>query len=99
MLELGPEAARIHAERGERYAGKLERLFTVGPLGREIARGACRAGLPEGAVRTFDDAASAAAAVPGLVEPQDAVLVKASRGIKLEVVVDALLARFGEGRP
>jgi UDP-N-acetylmuramoyl-tripeptide--D-alanyl-D-alanine ligase len=98
MLELGPEAARIHAERGERYAGKLERLFTVGPLGREIARGACRAGLPEGAVRTFDDAAAAAAAVPGLVEPQDAVLVKASRGIKLEVVVEALLARFGEGR-
>jgi UDP-N-acetylmuramyl pentapeptide synthase len=49
-------------------------------------------------VRTFDDAAAAAAAVPGLVEPQDAVLVKASRGIKLEVVVEALLARFGEGR-
>ena len=98
MLELGPEAARIHGERGETYRGKLERLFSVGPLGREIARGACRAGLPTGAVRHFDDAAAAALAVPDLVEPGDAVLVKASRGIKLEAVVDALVARFGEGK-
>ena len=98
MLELGPEAARIHGERGEAYSGKLERLFSVGPLGREIARGACRAGLPTGAVRHFDDAAAAALAVPDLVEPGDAVLVKASRGVKLEAVVDALVARFGEGK-
>ena len=98
MLELGPEAARIHGERGEAYRGKLERLFSVGPLGREIARGACRAGLPAGAVRHFDDAAAAALAVPDLIEPGDAVLVKASRGIKLEAVVEALVARFGEGK-
>ena len=97
MLELGPDAARIHAERGEGYRGKLERLFSVGPLGREIAKGACRAGLPTGAVRHFDDAAAAALAVPDLVMPGDAVLVKASRGMKLEAVVDALLARFGLG--
>ena len=98
MLELGPEAARIHAERGEAYRGKLERLFSVGALGREIAKGACRAGLPAGAVRHFDDAAAAALAVPDLIEPGDAVLVKASRGIKLEAVVEALVARFGEGK-
>jgi UDP-N-acetylmuramyl pentapeptide synthase len=31
------------------------------------------------------------------VRPGDAVLVKASRGVRLEAVVDALAARFGEG--
>lgn len=98
MLELGPEAARLHRERGLDYGGKVDRLFSVGPLAREIGEGARHAGLPATAVRHFDDAAAAAAAVPELVQAGDAVLVKASRGVKLEAVVDALVARFGEGK-
>jgi UDP-N-acetylmuramoyl-tripeptide--D-alanyl-D-alanine ligase len=43
----------------------------------------------------FPDAAAAAAA--DLVRPGDAVLVKGSRGVKLEAVVDALVRRLGEG--
>ncbi|MCW3012173.1 MAG: hypothetical protein JWO90_2577, partial [Solirubrobacterales bacterium] len=39
------------------------------------------------------DAAAAAALVPGLVEPGDTVLVKASRGVGLEAVVEALAER------
>jgi UDP-N-acetylmuramoyl-tripeptide--D-alanyl-D-alanine ligase len=97
MLELGPQAAAIHEERGVAHAGRLELLAAVGPLGQKIAEGACRAGLPTGAVHLFADAEAAAAAVPGLVHAGDAVLVKASRGMKLEAVVDALLRRFGEG--
>ena len=70
----------------------------MGALGREIVEGACRAGLPTAAVQHFADAAAAAAAVPALVEPGDAVLVKGSRGVRLEAVVEALVARFGEGK-
>jgi UDP-N-acetylmuramyl pentapeptide synthase len=47
------------------------------------------------ALHAFADAASAAAALPDLLLPGDAVLVKGSRGVKLEVVVDAVVARFG----
>jgi len=97
MLELGGRSAEIHRERGQSYVGKLELLAAVGPLGRELAEGACRAGLSTGAVHLFDDADSAAGAVSELVRPGDAVLVKASRGVKLEKVVDALVKRFGEG--
>jgi UDP-N-acetylmuramoyl-tripeptide--D-alanyl-D-alanine ligase len=96
MLELGPGAPEIHRERGRSYAGRLEILVAVGPLGREIAEGACRAGLSTGAVHLFKDAEAAAVAVPDLVRSGDAVLVKASRAMKLEAVVDALVARFGE---
>ena len=98
MLELGPDGARLHRERGLSYGGKVDQLFSVGPLAREIGEGARRAGLPAAAVSHFDDAAAAAAAVPDLVQAGDAVLVKASRGVKLEAVVDALVARFGEGK-
>jgi UDP-N-acetylmuramyl pentapeptide synthase len=38
----------------------------------------------------FADAAAAAAGVPGLLEPGDAVLVKGSRSAGLEAVVEAL---------
>jgi UDP-N-acetylmuramoyl-tripeptide--D-alanyl-D-alanine ligase len=96
MLELGPSSAEIHRNRGQAYAGKVELLAAVGPMGRELAEGATRAGLPLGAVHLFADAAEAAARVPELVRPGDAILVKASRGLKLEVVVDALVARFPE---
>ena len=98
MLELGPQGERIHRERGASYAGKLELLLTVGRLGREIAEGARGAGLPTWAVHPFEDAAAAAAAVPALVLAGDAVLVKASRSVKLEQVVDALVRRLGEER-
>jgi UDP-N-acetylmuramoyl-tripeptide--D-alanyl-D-alanine ligase len=97
MLELGERGPEIHRERGLDLLGRLDLLAAVGELGREIAQGACRAGLPAGAVHLFPDAAAAAAAVPGLLQAGDAVLVKASRGMRLEAVVAAIVARFGEG--
>ncbi len=73
--------------------------MAVGPLAAGFAEGAREAGLPEDALVDFADAAAAAAALgSGIVEPGDAVLVKGSRGVRLEAAVDALVARFGERR-
>jgi UDP-N-acetylmuramoyl-tripeptide--D-alanyl-D-alanine ligase len=75
----------------------VDEVVGVGPLAREIVEGAREAGLPSGALHHFGASAEAVEALPDLVRPGDAVLVKGSRGVRLEVVVDALAARFGPG--
>jgi UDP-N-acetylmuramoyl-tripeptide--D-alanyl-D-alanine ligase len=84
MLELGPDEDRFHAEVGAhaRDAG-VDVLVAVGPRAAHFADG-------YGEVIALPDAAAAAAAVPGLLEPGDTVLLKASRGVGLEVVARAL---------
>lgn len=85
MLELGPDERRYHAEIGAhaRDAG-VEVLVAVGELSRHTGTGFA------GAVHWVPDAAAAAALVPRILEPGDTVLLKASRGIGLERVADAL---------
>jgi len=95
MLELGPEGPRLHRETGAKVAETLDVLVGVGPLGREIVEGARTAGMGDGVLFAFEDSAAAAAAVPDTVGPGDAVLVKGSRGARMEKVVAALRAFFG----
>ncbi|MEA2383463.1 MAG: UDP-N-acetylmuramoyl-tripeptide--D-alanyl-D-alanine ligase [Solirubrobacteraceae bacterium] len=90
MLELGPDEVRFHEEAGARarMAG-VDVLVTVGALARHMADAFDGTG---GHVVSADDARAAAEVVPGLLEPGDTVLVKASRGVGLEVVAQALEA-------
>jgi UDP-N-acetylmuramoyl-tripeptide--D-alanyl-D-alanine ligase len=85
MLELGPEEVALHREVGAaaRAAG-VAVLITVGPLARHMA------GAFDGDARHAADAAQAAALAREVVRPGDVVLVKASRGVGLEVVAETL---------
>jgi len=96
MLELGPAGPALHRERGAALAGRVDLVVGVGALAKELLEGARAGGLPAGRLRHFDDSAAAASAIGAIVEPGDAVLVKGSRGVRLEAVVDALGERFGE---
>jgi UDP-N-acetylmuramoyl-tripeptide--D-alanyl-D-alanine ligase len=98
MLELGPRGPELHRALGRKLAARVELLAGVGPLARHFLEGAREAGLPETALHAFDDSAAAAEAAPRLVAPGDAVLVKGSRGVRMERVVNALVARLGEAR-
>jgi UDP-N-acetylmuramoyl-tripeptide--D-alanyl-D-alanine ligase len=84
VLELGPDEARFHAEIGAhaRETG-VEVLVAVGPRAAHFADG-------YGEVIALPDAQAAAAAVRDLLAPGDTVLVKASRGVGLEVIARAL---------
>lgn len=90
MLELGPTGPELHRAAGAEIASKVDLLLGVGPLGKEIVIGA-RA-LPEGAKKAFADSTDLASEIGGLVKPYDAILVKGSRGARMERVVEALVA-------
>jgi UDP-N-acetylmuramoyl-tripeptide--D-alanyl-D-alanine ligase len=96
MLELGEAGPKLHREAGRALAGRVDLVAAIGPLSKQLVEGAHEAGLAASALLHFEDSASAAPAVVSLVAPGDAVLVKASRGMRLEQVVDALVKRFGE---
>ena len=92
MRELGRSSDRYHREIGQFAAagGNLAWLACVGEQSRIIADAAVEAGMPPSAVLHFETADEAAAAVPERVRPGDVVLVKASRGIRLEKVAQSI---------
>jgi UDP-N-acetylmuramoyl-tripeptide--D-alanyl-D-alanine ligase len=96
MLELGPHAARLHRECGEaaRDAG-LDLLVVVGTWAApELAAAAVAAGMPEASVTLVADRDAAIAETLRRVRPGDLVIVKGSRGIGLDAVVDRLKQEF-----
>ncbi len=93
MLELGDQAAHYHREIGRQLVEReFDLAVLVGPLSKHVMEEATRRGLPEGKFLHFADAASCARTVSGCVKDGDLVFVKASRGIGLEVVINAMPA-------
>lgn len=97
MLELGSESERLHESIGEAaVAADVALLVCCGPLMRATARGALTAVTMTGAsgirIEHLDDAGDAAALVRDVLEPGDVVLVKGSRSMRMERVVEALRA-------
>ncbi|HJX29472.1 MAG TPA: UDP-N-acetylmuramoyl-tripeptide--D-alanyl-D-alanine ligase [Thermoanaerobaculia bacterium] len=90
MLELGPEGPRFHRESGERAAELgFAPVLGVGELSRELAAGAGTGG------DWRPDADAAAAWAASEVREGDVLLVKGSRGVKLDKVVRRLLEEAG----
>jgi UDP-N-acetylmuramoyl-tripeptide--D-alanyl-D-alanine ligase len=94
MLELGERASDLHAEVGRAAASvSLNALFAVGGASAEaLAAAAIEAGLDRSRVHVFADSVAAGAAVADFVKAGDVILVKGSRGIKTDRVVDRLRA-------
>lgn len=85
MAELGPDAPRLHYEAGQlaRSLG-IQRLYALGPLAAESARG-----FGEGA-SAYDDVDQLTTAARGVLSRRSAVLVKGSRSSRMERVVAML---------
>jgi UDP-N-acetylmuramoyl-tripeptide--D-alanyl-D-alanine ligase len=92
MLELGERAVALHEATGRRAAAaKLDALVTVGGAPAvALAETAVRAGLPRASVTHLETSEAAADLAAALVQPGDLVLVKGSRGVRMEAVVDRL---------
>jgi UDP-N-acetylmuramoyl-tripeptide--D-alanyl-D-alanine ligase len=95
MLELGDAHEAGHVAVGEAAAGVVELLVVVGEHAGGIADGAIRAGLDPSRVHRATGAEDAFDTVRHRLREGDVVLVKASRGIALDRLVDALAADLG----
>jgi len=96
MLELGDEHEPGHYAVGEAAAGIAELLVVVGDDARGIVAGALDAGFEPGHIHTAADAEAALDVLRPRLRDGDVVLVKASRGIGLDRLVDALKVEIGE---
>jgi UDP-N-acetylmuramoyl-tripeptide--D-alanyl-D-alanine ligase len=96
MLELGEGGEALHrASGGEAARTGLGTLIAVGGVNaRALAEGAVSEGMPAAIVHYVESSSDAADLVAKLIRPGDLVLVKGSRGIRTEVVVDRLKAEF-----
>jgi UDP-N-acetylmuramoyl-tripeptide--D-alanyl-D-alanine ligase len=96
MLELGAASDRYHRELGEFAAGcDLDYLVCVGPGGATIAAAAIAAGQPKGTVARYRDSATLSGRIRHLLQDGDLVLLKGSRGVRLEAVANAIAAPHG----
>lgn len=93
MLELGDEAAQIHFETGKKIAASgVDALFGVRGFAENLIAGARDAGLQN--VRFFENSDAAAEFMASEARAGDLILVKGSRGVRCEKVVERLAAEF-----
>jgi UDP-N-acetylmuramoyl-tripeptide--D-alanyl-D-alanine ligase len=96
MLELGDDHEAGHERVGTAAGAVVDRLVVVGAGAAGIARGARDAGLAVAYVVEVPDRAAAVVELEADARAGDVVLVKASRGIELDRLVDDLAAALDE---
>lgn len=96
MLELGAFALPLHETCGRLAAGSGLRLLVAvgGAPARAMAEAAVAAGMAPSAVVCVPTSPEAAPMVARALRPGELVLVKGSRGIRTDLVVDRILAEF-----
>ncbi len=90
MRELGAAEEEGHRQVGERAASACDLLLVLGQRARPLAQAAQTAGLTD--VRLLESGEAAAAMLRSELRSGDHLLIKASRALALETVVDALVA-------
>lgn len=95
MLELGPTAIEMHQNCGkEIYKNKIDLLIGVRNVAREIVVGAVAAGMNPENTYFADTVEEAANILVSKLTAKDLVLIKASRGVKTEQIVEILKEKF-----
>ena len=90
MLELGDKELDYHRDAGRAIPKSVDTVIGVGKRSRALLDGAREAGFGNGNLHHFDDAQSAAGFLATFIRPGDLVLIKASRGIGLDRIVNLL---------
>lgn len=98
MLELGRYSATEHQRVGEHSASVVDLLVCVGVRSRATGEAALKAGLTEDQVVFYSDSREAMKELPIRITQEDTILVKGSQGMRMERVVEVLLANKEDTR-
>jgi UDP-N-acetylmuramoyl-tripeptide--D-alanyl-D-alanine ligase len=90
MLELGIGAEEAHRELGRTAAGSVDRLYLLGGLAHLAAQGALAAGYSRENLVLAESHEEISRDLLSCVKPGDCVLVKGSRGMRMERVAQAM---------
>ena len=92
MYELGIYQDEAHKKVGEiAYRLKIDLLVAVGSLGKIIGQGALAAGMDENKVLIVQSNKEAQDLLHDIISSDDVILVKGSRGMKMEEIVQKLM--------
>ena len=91
MLELGVCAPAEHYRLGRIVAETADVLIAYGPMSERTVSGAITGGMANHLVKGFEDRDAAVAALKRMVRSGDVLLVKGSRGMRMELILDQLL--------
>ena len=92
MLELGRVSVEEHRKIGARAAQTCNLLVTVGFRARDIAQGALDAGLRDEQILQYESSQKAGQDIQNLIREGDCILVKGSQSIRMECVVEEIMA-------
>src|SRR2546427_5436624 len=95
MRELGAASPELHREAGQFAAktGKIDWIIGVAGDAAQIVEGAVAAGLPRARAKFFPTPQEAAGFLADFITSGDLLLVKGSRGVKMEQIVEKLIVR------
>jgi UDP-N-acetylmuramoyl-tripeptide--D-alanyl-D-alanine ligase len=95
MRELGESAPELHRECGRYVAGlhKVDWIIGVQGPAEEFVKAAVAAGHPADRAKYFQNSAEAGEFLATFIQPHDLLLLKGSRGVKMEKILDAIDAR------
>lgn len=97
MLELGPGSAAAHEKAGRQIGAMgCAHLFFLGEMAGELARGSLAAGMEKERVHAGQDYAQILERVAGALEDGDWILVKGSRRMRMERIIEDLAERLGK---
>ena len=95
MLEMGEEAERIHYDMGTFISvNDIDMVLTAGPLAKKISHGAIDGGLAQDASLSFSDKSELSKYLRAEVKEGDWILIKGSRGMKMEEVTADILGHL-----
>lgn len=92
MLEIGKYTIEAHRAMGEKVAKISKYLFAIGPRSKFVSQEALELGMPKENIFNFSTSKEAVQTIKDLIEEGDLILVKGSQGMRMERIVEEIMA-------